>query len=412
MNWNSCNNKPGTIYKSSNWINNNHIKIATLVFDTSGNHYLFVKVYGDEGCQISIYNQNSYWQTSEAKVNITVLKWASKDWFECSGPYESDWITWNSGFIISSDDSWVRDVSYLPIINVKLYWIWGLFAMIVTLMHVFLAFRYGKFMLKPVINIQSLMMLVLSSNCVNEDWKEYFSWIQFFKLDLGIINSYSINKIIQWTISSGKYANVELYCQEAIINYSFLIILIAIALFWKWLLKYQSKFWILNIFWCLNLSSETILWILSMMILPFFSISMYYDLATIHNHYASSFFSILILITIVIYWVLNKMSFFKTDSIQKIDPFNSLTYTYLNLLSRVPLVMLFLLDSNMEMNILIVVIIVNHWSILYLLVTHNNRLPFHQNFNRATDVFWNSVMLLVILVISMDKVRIVLIFKI
>ena len=316
------------IYKSSNWINDNHIKIATKVFEDykSGTYYLFVKVYGDEGCQISVYDQNSYWKTSEIKVDITVQKWASKDCFECSGTYESDWITWNSGFIISNDGSWVRDVGYLPIINVKLYWIWGLFAMIVTLIHVFLTIRYGKFMLKPIINIQSLMMLVLSSNCVNEDWKEYFSWIQFFKLDLGIINSYSIKKIIQWTTSSGKYANVELYCQEAIINYSFLIILIVIALFWKWLLKYQNKFKILNIFWCLKLSSETMLWILSMLILPFFSISLYYDLITIQNHYASSFFSFFILIIILFYWGYNKMSFFKPDLIQKIDPFNSLTY--------------------------------------------------------------------------------------
>ena len=405
------NNKPGTIYKTSNWIDENHIKIATRTFEDykSGTHYLFVKVYGDVGCQISIYNQNSNWQTSEIKVDITVLKWASKDCFECSGPYESDWITWNSGFIISNDGSWVRDVGYLPIINVKLYWIWGLFAMIVTFIHVFLTIRYGKFMLKPIINIQSLMMLVLSSNCVNEDWKEYFSWIQFFKLDLGIINSYSIKKIIQWTTSSGKYANVELYCQEAIINYSFPIILIVIALFWKWILKYQNKFRILSIFWCLKMSWETMLWTLSMMILPFFSISMYYDLATIQNHYASSFFSILILIIIVIYWVLNKMWFFKPGLIQKIDPFNSLTYIYLNLLSRVSLVMLFLFDSNMGMNILLVVIIVNHWSIVLVLIIQNNRLPFHQNFNRATDVFWNSVMLLVILVISMEKVRIVFI---
>ena len=286
------NNNSVHIYKSSNWINDNQLKIATLVFEDykSGIYYLFVKVYGDEGCEISVYNQNSYWQTSEVKVNITVQKWASKDCFECSGPYESDWITWNSEFIISSDGSWVRDVGYLPIINVKLYWIWGLFAMIVTFIHVFLTIRYGKFMLKPVVNIQSLMILVLSSNCVNEDWKEYFSWIQFFKLDLGIINSYSIKKIIQWTTSSGKYANVALYCQEAIINYSFLIILIIVALFWKWLLKYPKKFRILNIFWCLNLSSETMLWTLWMLILPFFSINMYYDLITIHNHYASSFF--------------------------------------------------------------------------------------------------------------------------
>ena len=145
-------------YRSSSCIENNHIKVATRVFvdSNSGTNTLFVKVYGEIGCQISIFYENSFCQTSEIKANITVLKWASKDCFECSGPYESDWVTWNAGFIIINDGSWIRNINFLPIVNVKLYWICGLFAMIVTLIHILLAIKYGKFMLKPVIYIYSI----------------------------------------------------------------------------------------------------------------------------------------------------------------------------------------------------------------------------------------------------------------
>ena len=185
------------IYTSSNWIDNNIIKIATRIFADykSGKYYIFVKVYGEIGCQISIFNENSFCQTSETKVNITVLKWASKDCFECSGPYESNWVSWNTGFVISNDGSWVSDSSFLPISNVKLYWIWGLFAMTVTFIHILLTIKYGKFMLKPAIHIQSLIMLVFSSDCVSDDWREYFSWIHMFKFDFGFLNPYWSNHI-------------------------------------------------------------------------------------------------------------------------------------------------------------------------------------------------------------------------
>ena len=64
------------VYRSSSCIDNNHIKVATRVFvdSNSGTNTLFVKVYGEIGCQISIFNENSFCQTSEIKVNIIVLK--------------------------------------------------------------------------------------------------------------------------------------------------------------------------------------------------------------------------------------------------------------------------------------------------------------------------------------------------
>ena len=125
--------------RSSNWINSNS-KLATRITEDSMSKSLklFVKVFGTTGWNISILSNNSFWQSSEFIVDIVVLKWASKEWFECAGPYDSDWIAWESGFALNSDGSWIRDMKYIPTTSSKFYWILGLFAMIVTLIHILL----------------------------------------------------------------------------------------------------------------------------------------------------------------------------------------------------------------------------------------------------------------------------------
>ena len=231
--------------------------------------------------------------------------------------------------------------------------------------------------------------------------------ISIFKINniIKFVNSIEINSyIFSCTKSSSKYSNAKLYCQETILNYFNLIVFIWVIVIALKLLKYKNKIGVLKLLSVINLSKSTTIWLLWLLILPFALINIYYDLSTIEDHYIFSFFSILFLAIAVCYWWYTKLSFLKSDVIQEMDPFNNLTYIILNLLSRIPLMMLFVFKSNMAMNVLLIIIIAQYWSILYVLVRHNIKLPFNQNFNRATDVFWSSVMLLVILVISLDKV--------
>ena len=207
-------------YVLSNWIDNSTIKIAALIEERDKKKYLFVKVFGDTGWQLPIYSTDSYWQTSEILLNATVSKWSSKDWFEWSGPSDSDCISWNTGYVLNSDKSWVRDVSYLPTTNTRLYWICGLIAMVVNVFYIVLSLRYGKLMLEPAVHLQTLMMLVLSTDWVNDGWVEYISWIQYFKFDFSFLNFYWLNNWIQWTPSSDRFSNAKIYWQETVINYN------------------------------------------------------------------------------------------------------------------------------------------------------------------------------------------------
>ena len=101
----------------------------------------------------------------------------------------------------------------------------GIFSWIVCIISVSLSIKYGRMMLEPIVHIQSVMMLVLSSNSVGEYWIEYLSWIQYFKFDFGLISSFILNNSKICTRSYGKLVNLKLYYEETIWNYFILIIL-------------------------------------------------------------------------------------------------------------------------------------------------------------------------------------------
>ena len=277
-------------FNTSGWVNTNEAKVGTRI---SVNQYIgsiniYVKVFGDKGCQISVYTNSSLCQTSEALIDIIVQKWASKEWFECSGPYESDCISCNSGYVLEHDGSWVRDVNYIPILKTKLYSICGLFTMIVTFVSIILSVKYGKWMLEPVVHLQTLMMLMLSSDWVSSNWIEYFSWIQYFKFDLGFFNSLWLNHLVTWISSNNKFANVQIYWEETIFNYSnFFIFAILLYLTAK-VAKITKWSQILSFIKIEETRSQTVFWILWWLILPFMIANLSYEFSNFNLHFVIS----------------------------------------------------------------------------------------------------------------------------
>ena len=264
-------NRSALSFYPSGWTNSNYAKIATRIDtdDVDSNLYLSVKVFGNKGWQISINAINSFCQASEILIDINVQKWASKEWFECSGPYESDCISCNSGYVLEHDGSCVRYVNYLPTTNVKLYWICGLFAMVVTFIYLVLSVIYGRWMLEPAIHLQSLMMLVMSYDWVSSNWVEYLSWIQYFKFDFGFLNSLWLNYFTFWTPSDVKFANVKLYWQEIIYNYANIIIFAIFLLVLIILNKMINLTQKLRFLKVIKIEPQTIFLILWLLILPF-----------------------------------------------------------------------------------------------------------------------------------------------
>ena len=391
-------------YVLSNWIDNSTIKIAARIKEKDKKKYLFVKVFGDTGWQLSIYSTDSYWQTSEILLNVTVLKWSSKEWFEWSGPSDSDCISWNTGYVLNSDKSWVKDVSYLPITNTRLYWICGLIAMVVNVFYIVLSLRYGKLMLEPAVHLQTLMMLVLSTDWVNDGWIEYISWIQYFKFDFSFLNFYWLNNWIQWTPSSNRFSNAKIYWQEAMINYFSLIMLILLIAIILRIMKLWKLSLTNKLLKYIDIKPESKLWLCWWIIMPFLIVNIYNDLATYRHHLRLSLLSVLTTLLICIYWLYKRLSFFSNTIVQNINPDNSLNYIYMSLIIRIPIVIIYLSQVQIVSYLMMILIFIINSGLLISWTMLPIKLALQQTFSRATEIFGNSIMQLVITIIAFDKV--------
>ena len=275
------NNATQTLF-ISNWIDNS-AKIGLRVsIEEGGDKILFVQAFGYSGWKISITDYSSYCQSSEVLIDVVVLKWASQDCTKCKGPYQNDWLQWKQGYELSSDGVCTVSVSYFTNTNLVFFSVLGIFSWVTCVISVLLSIKYGRMMLEPIVHIQSVMMLVLSSNSVEEYWIEYLSWIQYFKFDFGFIGSFILNNSKICTRSNGKLANLKLYYEETIWNYFSLVILGLLVLIfliiiqcWK---QKASKF--IN-WYSTKVTSVDIFWILWFIIWPFIAINIYFDMLTI-----------------------------------------------------------------------------------------------------------------------------------
>ena len=269
-------------FQVNNWIDNSAKVGLRISVGEEGSIVLFVKAFDNKGCKISITFYTSYCQSSEVLVDVVVLKWASQDCTKCKGPYQNDWLQWTQGYELSDDGVCIATANYFPYTSLTFFSILGIFSWIVCIISVSLSIKYGRMMLEPIVHIQSVMMLVLSSNSVGEYWIEYLSWIQYFKFDFGLISSFILNNSKICTRSYGKLVNLKLYYEETIWNY-FILIILALFVFifliiiqcWK---QKASKF--IN-WYSTKISSVDIFWMLWFIVWPFMAINIYFDMLTI-----------------------------------------------------------------------------------------------------------------------------------
>ena len=133
-------------------------------------------------------------------------------------------------------------------------------------------------------------------------------------------------------------------------------------------------------------------------------ISICTDLMTIANHALWSLFTIWFIWFWVAFWFRSKLYFLGYDFIFKLDPHNKSIYLYMQLLAKLECVIIFLSNSKLLSTLLIVVLMMTHTTLLFTQIRHQTKLPLQKNFDRAATLFGNSIMLLVIMIISVEKV--------
>ena len=227
---------------------------------------MLIKAYNSGSWQISIYTNNTFCQTSEVLVDVTVKRWASKTCYQCKGPYDIDWLQWIDGLVLDSNGSWLPKTNKIPSSNSGIYWIWGMITMIITLFYLALSLIYGRVMLEPILHLQTFIIyatltFILSDN-TDVNLQEYLSWIQFAKLDLWYLNYGIFERPFLWTPSSYELRSLYFDWQETIVNYINLWVLMIMYLILRKLLLYISNNYLNKWFEYYYVSSHTLFWII------------------------------------------------------------------------------------------------------------------------------------------------------
>ena len=87
------------------------------------------------------------------------------------------------------------------------------------------------------------------------------------------------------------------------------------------------------------------------------------------------------------------------------SPYNNLTYNYLTLFFKFPQVLLFLSNSSLLRFLLMIAILMMHTSILFSQFKSKIKLSRIQVFEKAIEIFGSVIMQLVLMVLTIYKVR-------
>ena len=392
------------IYRLTNWVENSTNVATKILTKDNKNFSLLVEVFGNRGCTLSLSDTNDFWQTSELQFNVTVLRCASKECLKCKGPNESDCLQWSQGYVLDNSGTWLEEFNYLSVTNSTFFSIWGIFSMITIIVHIVLAFRYGRVMLEPVVYIQTIMMLVLSSKVVDKNWIEYLSFVQYFKFDFGFINLKHFSKLDYWTKSNTQLFYLKLFCEETLFNYLNLLILIFTIIIIKKFANYLK--WVTKIIYLQidPISNATLFWIFWFTINPFLMINTYYDFISFKNHYFCSIILSLWILGTLMYLFKTRFYCFKSNFVQNLYPWANIYSIYLRMVYRVVNLMLFLSPSQIISSIFIVIVLILQTSFWLENISSKNKLSLFENFDRASFIFCQGIMEIVVMIISIEKV--------
>ena len=397
-------------YQSSSWVGINSIDVITQIRNStsSSGKSLFVKAYTSEGWQVSITATDASWQTAEVLVTIKVLRWASKAWVECDGPYESNWLKCADNLVLESDSRmWLASSTFSVFSVSSIYKICGLICFIVILIHSVLWVRYGYSMLELAVHSQSLTLMVVSSDNISSRWIEYLSWLKYFKFDFSFINDIFGVKPIMCTESADKLLVLGFQWEETLLNYQNLIIILLICLSLIYALKYVKNLQNLLSKLLATVPHGSILWTVCLRILlPIACINLMYELTRFYLHVLWSSAAVLCIVAILTYLIVKKCFFVKVEFVSKVDECNSLLFSYLNFAIELPYILLFGVTSKFLWGMLMVLILMIQSSIIYNQIFYKVKLAKHKIFAKATAMFGNAIMLLIAMLMTVQKVNV------
>ena len=396
-------------YQSSSWVGINSIDVITQIRNStsSSGKSLFVKAFTGEGWQVSITATDASCQTAEILVTIKVLRWASKAWVECDGPYESNWLKCADNLVLDSDSRmWLATATFSVFSVSSVYKICGLICFIVILIHSVLWVRYGYSMLELAVHSQSLMLMVVSSDNISSRWIEYLSWLKYFKFDFSFINDIFRVMPIMCTESTGKLFVLGFEWEETLLNYQYLILLLIIIFIWKVIIINFKLFKsIFSNSLDRNLRYLQLYQYRYSLIWPFIFVNLIFEFYSFKQHIFLSWVSTILLALAILFTIKNRFFFLQLKFIQTFDKNVSISYFYLKIANKALILLLFIPQSKQFLVLIMVLILITQTSILFAQVNHKVVNLKSNIFWKAAGMFGNAVMLIITILITCKKVN-------
>ena len=234
-------------YSSTGWVENSLLKLASRIRSDSNINilFLFVKKFSTGKCQIAITATDPSDQSNTILVNVEVLNWTSKDCVLWDGNLQINCQKWTYGYKLeTTSGAWLQIMQYQTFYFDSLYHILGIITFIVILFPICLSLFYGKITLLPIMYIQLITAIVFSNDEVSQNIKDYFEWLQIYKLDFGFLNNlFRVNYSTLWILSNySQFSLVQMYWSGLTINFIYLIIFISILLAAKYILTFYSYY--------------------------------------------------------------------------------------------------------------------------------------------------------------------------
>ena len=356
----------------------NSINIGTYIKKDNNTNvlYLINKMLSVGDWQFLIIATDPYNQSCSYSVNVTVESCASKDWTLCNSSIQKDWLAWSDGYILEEITGlWLATDEYLSSNFSNFFVIFGFSTFLLILLPIFFYKLYGKIVLYPVMYIQILIAVVFANEDVSNNVKNYFKWMQIYKLDLGVLNKITmLNKTKLWIHSNNiSFVNVQIYWSGFIVNFIFPLLICAfIFILWRICILIRTKSENLQISHFIDcivssfFSKSLMWWCFNKLFFVFPAWWIAMDLINVSNNFLIAFSSIIVVLLMIIAIIYSKFEWFKSHIFASEEKKYHIKFEFLHIARNIIVIILFLLNSSNQSDI----IKIAFWSIQLSIMTY------------------------------------------
>ena len=297
-----------------------------------------------------IYATNSYNISNQYRARLNIIQWASKDWVEWNGSYQSDWTKCVQGYEFGDSGAWLVSSTLFTLKQFTIYKILGIIVWILIILQLILCIKLKLQSLYSLFYMQTILVMMFSIEDASDEFTVFASSLLWTKFDLGFI-LFGNYKLLGCQQSSNKMLRLGFYWQSTFYNYMPLIIVVSILVITVIVIKkyfsdsiiiVKCKYY-LTFIWNRSILSFVFV---PINISPFILSNIIIDGMNLKNQF------ILTLISIGAWWIVLLILWFYWGRIQwdefinKSDPSNTTCYFYLNMVRIAILSVMFIWNSG------------------------------------------------------------------